>query len=257
MAFVFRGITIENSSKEKMNSTEKSKQFHTWFFPIAFVFVLWVVKLCEVVFHQEFYQFGVYPREMKGLLGVFLAPLLHGDFGHLFSNTIPLLVLGAGLFYFYRQIGYKVFFSIYLISGLWVWVSARASFHIGASGVVYGLAAFLFFSGVIRKHKYLMAFSLFVVFLYGSMIWGVLPLQVGISWESHLMGAIAGILCAFYYRKIGLQREVFIWEDETEDSGDDAHWKIIEAENSAPEESNQELTIQYHFKEKEDRNSTN
>ena len=103
-----------------MSSAEKSKQFHTWFFPITFVFVLWVVKLCEIVFGYDLYQFGLYPREIKGLAGVFLAPLLHGSFGHLFSNTVPLLVLGAGLFYFYREIGYKVFFSVYLITGLWV-----------------------------------------------------------------------------------------------------------------------------------------
>lgn len=232
-----------------LSAAEKSKHFHTWFFPIAFVFVLWLVKLIEVVFHFEFYTFGLYPREFKGLVGVFFAPLLHGDFQHLFSNTIPLLVLGAGLFYFYRQIGYKVFFSIYIISGLWVWISARPSYHIGASGVVYGLASFLFFSGVIRGHKYLMAFSLFVVFLYGSLIWGVLPLEVGISWESHLMGALAGFICAVYFRKSGLQKEVFVWEEETE--GEEDSFALLDNDLPAQEAPAAEIKINYIYTEKE------
>ncbi|MBK9480209.1 MAG: rhomboid family intramembrane serine protease [Bacteroidetes bacterium] len=234
-----------------LKAQQKSKQFHTWFFPVAFVFVLWVIKSCEVVFHKEFFRWGVYPREIKGLIGVIAAPLLHGDFAHLFSNTIPLLVLGAGLFYFYRQIGYKVFLFIYLISGLWVWISARPSYHIGASGVVYGLAAFLFLSGVLRQHKYLMAFSLFVVFLYGSLIWGILPLQQGISWESHLMGALAGIVSAIYYRKIGLQKEQFVWEDSPDDEDENALWKQTEIEKFIPDEQLQqpEITITYKVKQ--------
>ncbi len=235
-----------------LSAAEKSKRFHTWFFPISFVFLLWIVKLIEEVFHIELFTFGLYPREIKGITGVFMAPLLHADFGHLFSNTVPLLVLGAGLFYFYRQIGYKVFFSIYLITGLWVWVSARPSYHIGASGVVYGLASFLFFSGLIRGHKYLMAFSLFVVFLYGSLIWGVLPLQIGISWESHLMGAAAGLLCSFYFRKIGLQKEVFVWEEDTNEEDENAPWQNPEEASPQIEETTvNPITINYIFKEKE------
>lgn len=231
-----------------LKAQQRSKQFHTWFFPVAFVFVLWVVKSIEVVFHKELFRFGLYPREVKGLIGVLAAPLLHGDFSHLFSNTIPLLVLGAGLFYFYRQIGYKVFLFIYLVSGLWVWISARPSYHIGASGVVYGLATFLFLSGVIRQHKYLMAFSLFVVFLYGSLIWGILPLQQGISWESHLMGALAGIVCAIYYRKTGLQKEQFVWEDSPEDEDENALWKQTEIEKFIPDEQLQQPDITYTYK---------
>ncbi len=234
-----------------LTNAEKSKQFHTWFFPVCFVFILWIVKLVEIVFHIELYTFGLYPREWKGISGVFLAPLLHADIGHLFSNSIPLLVLGAGLFYFYRQIGYKVFFSIYLITGLWVWVSARPCFHIGASGIVYGLASFLFFSGLLRGNKYLMAFSLFVVFLYGSLIWGVLPIQIGISWESHLMGAAAGLLCAYYYRKIGLQKEEFIWEDDGVEEDPNAPWLAAEENLQSEENKEPSIYINYSYKEKQ------
>ncbi len=237
-----------------LSAAEKSKRFHTWFFPITFVFVLWVVKLCEVVFHLELYQWGLFPRQIKGLGGVLLAPLLHGDLSHLFSNSLPLLVLGAGLFYFYRPIAYKVFLFLYLTTGIWVWFAARPAYHIGASGVVYGLASFLFFSGLIRRNKYLMAFSLFIVFLYGSLIWGILPLEAGISWESHLLGAIAGVVSAFHFRKIGLQKEVVQWEDEPEDalenSDEPPYW--MEQQSDAQQEQ-QAPTIHYHYQETKDK----
>lgn len=233
-----------------LTAAEKSKRFHTWFFPITFVFVLWVVKLLELVFHLEFYDLGVYPRELKGVVGIFLAPLLHGDLSHLFSNSIPLLVLGAGLFYFYKPAAYRVFIAVYLITGLWVWIAARPSYHIGASGVVYGMASFLFFSGLIRRNTYLMAFSLFVVFLYGSLIWGVLPLQASISWESHLMGAVAGLVTAVYYRKIGLQKQEFQWEEEPEEDPNNSNPYWMQTENQATEPSvNPPTQIIYHFKE--------
>ena len=233
-----------------LTAAEKSKRFHTWFFPITFVFVLWVIKLMELVFHLELYDLGVYPRQLKGIIGIFLAPLLHGDLAHLFSNSIPLLVLGAGLFYFYKPAAYRVFIAVYLITGLWVWIAARPSYHIGASGVVYGMASFLFFSGLIRRHTYLMAFSLFVVFLYGSLIWGVLPLQAGISWESHLMGAVAGLVTAVYYRKIGLQKQEFQWEEEEEEdpTNSDAYWMQAETEQSE-KQVNPSTIITYHYKE--------
>ena len=213
--------------------------------------MLWVIKLSEYVFHVDLYQLGLYPREIKGLTGVVFAPLLHADFNHLFSNSIPLLVLGAGLFYFYREIGYKVFFSIYVMTGLWVWVSARPVYHIGASGVVYGLASFLFFSGLIRRHSYLMAFSLFVVFLYGSMIWGMIPLKNGVSWESHLMGAAAGLVCASYYRNIGLQKPKFDWEDLPDDENNEAIEEINE-DNISPSNTTQSISYHYVFKEKDE-----
>jgi membrane associated rhomboid family serine protease len=201
-----------------LKKADKTKVFHTWFFAIAFIIFLWLIKISEVVFDFPLYKFGVYPRTFKGLIGIFTAPLIHGSFSHLFSNSIPLLVLTAGLFYYYKSFGYRIFFLIYVVTGFWVWMSARPSYHIGASGVVYGLAAFLFFSGVFKKNLSLSAFSLVVVFLYGSMIWGVLPLEVSISWESHLMGAIAGIILAYYYRKEGPANTAYQWEKEEQET---------------------------------------
>jgi membrane associated rhomboid family serine protease len=200
---------------------EKSKMFHTFFFPVLFIFLLWLVKFIEIVFDYPLYNLGVYPRHIKGILGVFTSPLIHADFGHLVSNSIPLLVLGAGLFYYYRTVAYKIFFLILFATGFWVWVSARPSYHIGASGVVYGLATFMFVSGAIKKNMSLSAFSLVVVFLYGNLIWGVLPVMPHISWESHLMGAIAGVVMAFYYKELGPQKTTYLWETEVDEANEE------------------------------------
>jgi membrane associated rhomboid family serine protease len=196
---------------------EKSKMFHTFFFPLLFIFVLWIVKFSEIAFDYPLYNLGVYPRHLKGVIGVFTSPLIHADFGHLISNSVPLFVLGSGLFYYYRTVAYKIFFLILIATGFWVWVSARPSYHIGASGVVYGLATFMFVSGAIKKNMSLAAFSLVVVFLYGNLIWGVLPVMPHISWESHLMGAIAGVVMAYYYKELGPQKTTYLWETETDD----------------------------------------
>lgn len=206
---------------EEVSKAEKSRIFHTFFFPVVFIFILWLIKCCEVVFEYPLYNLGVYPRHVKGIVGVFTAPLIHSNFSHLFSNSIPLFVLGSGLFYYYRTVAYKIFFMILFATGFWVWVSARPSYHIGASGVVYGLASFMFLSGVIKKNMSLSAFALVVVFLYGNMIWGVLPVLPHISWESHLMGAIAGIVMAFYYKELGPQKTTYLWETEVDDSVDE------------------------------------
>ncbi len=195
-----------------MNKEDKSRLFHSFFFPVAFVILIWLIKICEIVFNANWARFGVLPRTTKGIVGIFTSQLIHADFVHLFSNSIPIIVLGAGMFYYFKSLGYKVFAVIYLASGFWVWVSARAVYHIGASGVVYGLAVFLFASGVIRKNTHLLSFSMFVAFVYGGLIWGILPLQNGISWESHLLGSLAGLFAAFYYKNIGIQKQKYSWE---------------------------------------------
>lgn len=217
---------------------EKSKMFHTFFFPVLFVVILWIIKLIEIVFEFPLYNLGVYPRHLKGIIGVFTSPLIHGDFGHLISNSVPLLVLGSGLFYYYRTVAYKIFFLILFATGFWVWIAARPSYHIGASGVVYGLASFMFVSGVIKKNMSLAAFSLVVVFLYGNMIWGILPVLPHISWESHLMGAIAGVVMAIYYKELGPQKTTYMWEKEEETEQSDSYQIPVEIiENSSDGES--------------------
>ena len=129
---------------------------------------------------------------------------------------MPLIVLGTSLRFFYKEISKEVFFWSWLMSGLWLWSIGRPSFHIGASGLVYALASFLFFSGLIRKHTRLMAVSLVVVFLYGSLIWGIFPIKTHISWEGHLSGSIAGVLLAWWFREQGPPTQKYQYEIEEE-----------------------------------------
>lgn len=209
---------------------EERKRFYlSMVFPLFFLLILWIIKISEVLLGTSFVFLGIYPLKAKGLIGILTAPLIHSDFGHLMANSVPLFILGTGVFYFYNKIAIKVFLLSYLLTNFWIWFGARQAYHIGASGLVYSFAAFLFFSGVIRKNIKLMAISLLVVFLYGSMIWGVLPWQPHISWESHLMGAIAGIVLAFYYRNEGPKRKRYSWELEEEEEEldeDEKYWEV-------------------------------
>lgn len=208
---------------------EERKRFYlSMVFPLFFLLILWIIKISEVLLGTSFVFLGIYPLKGKGLIGIITAPLIHSDFQHLMANSVPLLILGTGLFYFYNKVAIKVFLLSYFLANIWIWFGARQAYHIGASGLVYSFAAFLFFSGVIRKNVKLMAISLLVVFLYGSMIWGVLPLQPHISWESHLMGAIAGIVIAFYYRDEGPKRKLYSWELEEEEelNEEEKFWEV-------------------------------
>lgn len=200
-----------------MEKEEKGKILRSVFYPFVFVAILWMIKVIEITFNLSFTRFGIYPRAYSGLIGIVTCPLVHSSFSHLFSNTIPLLVLGAITFYFYRPIAFSVFFWVYLMSGIWLWAAGREAYHIGASGLVYGFASFLFFSGIFRKEKTSMVLSLLVVFLYGSMVWGIFPIHPEISWESHLLGSLAGVITAFYFRKEGPQLKKFEWEDEPDE----------------------------------------
>lgn len=196
---------------------EKKRFYLSLVFPVFFLILCWLIKISEIAFEINLTTLGVYPLSLKGIPGIFFSPLIHGDFNHLIANSIPLLTLSIGLFYFYHKISFKIFFLIYFITGIWVWFGAREAYHIGASGVVYGLASFLFVSGVIRNSVQLMSISLIVVFLYGSMVWGILPIEEGVSWESHLLGSVSGLVLAIIYRKEGPKRIRFEWEDEEED----------------------------------------
>ncbi|MFH2144308.1 MAG: rhomboid family intramembrane serine protease [Bacteroidota bacterium] len=214
---------------------EKKRFIHSLVFPTFFLFVIWAIKLIEYFFDLDFSQYGVFPHKLKGIPGIFLSPLIHGDFNHLIANTTPLFTLGVGIFYFYNKISYKIFILIYLITGLWVWFGAREAYHIGASGLVYGYASFLFFGGIIRNDLRLLALSLLVVFLYGSMVWGILPLDEKVSWESHLLGSVAGLVLAIIYRKEGPEKIKYSWETEefeTEEGYTDTSCTIKESDVS-------------------------
>jgi membrane associated rhomboid family serine protease len=188
--------------------------------PGIFIFLMWLVKIIEVLFGIDLSDFGIYPLTVRGLPGIIFSPFIHADFNHLFNNSLPLFFLSVALFYFYSEVALKVFSLTYLLTGILVWFGGRGAWHIGASGLVYGLASFLFFSGIIRKYYRLIALSLLVVFLYGQMVWGIFPgTYKNVSWESHMLGFFSGIVLAIWYRKEGPQMPVYEWLDEnvTED----------------------------------------
>lgn len=185
--------------------------------PGTFVFFMWLVKIIEVLFNLDLSHGGIYPLDVKGLPGILFSPFIHESFGHLFNNSLPLFFLSVALFYFYSEVAVEVFTWTFFLTGILVWIGGRTAWHIGASGLVYGLASFLFFSGIIRRHLRLVALSLLIVFLYGSMVWGLFPgVYKNVSWESHMLGFFSGIVLSIFYRNKGPQRPVYEWMEEDE-----------------------------------------
>jgi membrane associated rhomboid family serine protease len=200
-------------------NAEKNYFLKSLTFPLLILIVMWLVKLIEYNWNLDFVKLGILPLKAMGLLGIITSPFIHENFQHLISNSLPLFLLTLSLFYFYKGIAVRVFILIYLIDGICVWLSGRDAYHIGASGIVYGLASFLFFSGIIRRDSRLAAITLLIAFLYGSMVWGIFPdffPDKNISFESHLWGLIAGVVFAIYYKKQGPQRKKYSWEIEEE-----------------------------------------
>jgi membrane associated rhomboid family serine protease len=198
-----------------VEASEKKKFVRCLVYYVIFVVLLWVIKILEMSLEFNLVSFGIFPRNFSGLIGIITAPLIHADFNHLFSNSLPLLFLGIGISYAYPTISKKLFLGVYVLHGLFVWIFARQAYHIGASGLVYGFVAFLFFSGIIRRDNRSIALALIVTFLYGGLTWGILPIKAEISWEAHLFGSIIGILLAFVFRKSDPAPK-YDWETEEE-----------------------------------------
>lgn len=181
-------------------------------YPLLFVLLIWLVFWFEIRFGFDFNYLGIRPGEALGLRGIFFSPFIHSNLKHLFNNTIPLFVLSMSLFYFYREVSWQILIFGILLTGLMTWLIGRPANHIGASGVIYLLASFLFFKGIFSRYYRLIALSFIVVFLYGGMVWFVVPVDPGISWEGHLSGLVVGLLFAFIYRQKILKRPKFEWE---------------------------------------------
>jgi membrane associated rhomboid family serine protease len=174
--------------------------------PLRLVFIMWALFFLDLAmpfFHLN--AFGIIPRTLFGVVGIFTAPMLHGSFAHLVSNTIPLMFLGSVLFFFYNAIAQAVFLRAYFWTNFLVWLFAREANHIGASGLIYGLAFFLIFFGIFRRDFLSIFISIIVMLLYGGVFYGVLPTEAHISWESHLGGALVGVSTAVTY---GRQKRV-------------------------------------------------
>lgn len=200
---------------------EARKLRNSIFFVFTFTLMLWLIKALEWAVAMDFGFLGILPRTLSGTMGIVTAPLVHGDVLHLLSNTFPLLLLGISVFYFYDRIALEVFVWIYFMSGFWVWMAARDAYHIGASGLVYGLVSFLFFSGLFRRDIRSLSISLIVIFLYGGMVQGLFPINERISWESHLLGALAGAFCAFFYRDV-----VILWQQQNQEDNEESGYEL-------------------------------
>lgn len=187
-------------------------------FPIGFTLFLWLVHIMKETTGWPNGSLGLYPRNLKGLQGIMFAPLIHGDWSHLLKNSITLIVSSLMLFVFYKRVALKSFTFIYILTGVLVWIFGRQVFHIGASGVVYGLISFIFWTGLFRRNIKSIILALIILFMYSPMFEGILPNQPGISWESHLLGAVAGIFVAWVFKnEIELDEEPV--EYQLEESG--------------------------------------
>jgi membrane associated rhomboid family serine protease len=217
-----KGYKIHMSHKKTVIDSEdayyRKKILLSMIIPGIFIFLMWLVKITEVLLEINLTELGIYPLKVRGLSGIIFSPFIHSNFNHLFNNSLPLFFLATALFYFYSEVAIKVFAWTYFLTGLMVWLAGREAWHIGASGLVYGLASFLFFSGILRRHFRLIALSLLIVFLYGSMVWGIFPdVYKNVSWESHMLGFFSGVILALWFRKEGPQQPSYEWMDEDEE----------------------------------------
>ncbi|MEM9143340.1 MAG: rhomboid family intramembrane serine protease [Bacteroidota bacterium] len=225
--------------------------------PLLAVISIWAVYWMELKFQVNLNVYGVYPRTFKGLRGVFFSPFIHSSLKHLYNNTIPLALLTAALFYFYRTVAWKILLWGMLLSGLFTWAIGRPSYHIGASGLIYVLASFIFFKGVFSKYYRLVALSLVIVFIYGSLLWYIFPVKEGISWEGHLGGFLSGLLLAVLMQTDFPEPKKYAWEKEDFNAEDDAFLKHFDADGNFienplgenPDEKNLEIT--YHYKKRD------
>lgn len=233
---------------------EKRKFLGSLVIPLILVAIMWTVKISEMSLGIDLSRFGLIPHTAQGLLGILTLPFLHGNWEHLMANSIPVIILGTALYYFYPTLANRVMLITYLASGLLTWcIGNTNTTHIGASALIYGLNLFLIVSGFIRGNRQLIVISLIMVFLYGSFIWGMIPSLAKpqhISWEGHLSGAIIGVVLALLLRKEGPQKEIHHWEEDTEEDseneenetdGEKPYWDV-------PTPSNDELTVRYRFK---------
>ncbi|MEM8927850.1 MAG: rhomboid family intramembrane serine protease [Bacteroidota bacterium] len=223
--------------------------------PLFGLLVIWSVFWFETTFGVSFNKYGVLPRSLIGLRGVLFSPFIHGSVDHLYNNSIPLAILGLALFYFYRQKAWRILLWGWLLSGLLTWLIGRDSYHIGASGIIYVLASFIFFKGIFQKHFRLIALSLAVVFVYGSMLWYVLPIEEGISWEGHLSGFLTGLFLAKTIRIHMPIPKKYDWEKEDYNEDEDEFLKHFDENGNFmehPKEIDGDATnVIYHYKRKD------
>jgi membrane associated rhomboid family serine protease len=188
---------------------------------LAFVALLWVIQLSNWGLDLDLERFGVRPRQLNGLPGILLAPLVHSGFTHLIANSLPLAVLGTAMLHLYPKSALRVLPAVYLGPGIAVWLLGRSSIHVGASGLVYGLFGYILVAGIIRRDRRAIAASLLVCFMYGALVWGVLPIKPEFSWETHLAAGLIGVVFAIMLRRLDIPPSIrYSWENEADEQED-------------------------------------
>ena len=246
--------------------------------PLLLLLPMWIIFLFQLNGYEFEHCNGVIPRTFVGLKGILFSPFFHSGWKHILSNTFPLAFLSFIALLMYERLAYYVILFGWIMSGMILWLIGNPPFlddyvscHIGASSIVYLLASFIFFSGIIRKERGLMAISLIIILLYGGMIWGMVPQEIlpqlktnvgnnPISWEGHLSGFITGAFFAYLFRKIGPQKEVPKWDQENYyDPQADDLWETYQEQERLKAEYYESLQneIEQHYIENEAKNSSN
>lgn len=176
--------------------------FERLIFPISIVSLMWLVKIIEVARGTKFTRWGIFPRDWDGFIGIITAPFIHSDWQHLMSNSLPMFMLMGIMMVFYKRVAIPSTLIITVLTGFTVWLFARESYHVGASGVVYGLVSFLAWTGIFRRNLKSIILSLVILVMYGGYIHGIVPTKEGVSWESHLFGGMVGIFTAFLFKNV-------------------------------------------------------
>lgn len=218
--------------------------------PLFFVLFLWIIYWMQIRFDFDFYQHGIYPRDLVGLQGVFFSPFIHENLDHLYNNSIPLLILLPAMQFFYPKQTLGVICYGILFSGLITWVIGRENFHIGASGLIYVLVSFIFFKGIQTRYYRLVALSLTVILVYGGMIWYVFPdVDQSISWEGHLAGLVTGFVLTLFYKTPEYTKPiVYDWQRPDFDASNDSFMKHFDEDGNfinLPDEEEEEEQIDY------------
>ncbi|MFT4780199.1 MAG: membrane associated rhomboid family serine protease [Flavobacteriales bacterium] len=211
-----------------MEKEDKKKLIDALLFNLFFLLIIWVIWWIEYEFGHRLSKWGTQPRTLRGAIGIITTPFLHGSLEHISGNTFSFVTLSSFLIFFYRSIAFKVLGLLYVCSGILLWLIAFGGNHIGVSGVIYGLASFLFFSGVLRRDPQLLRVSLAVAFIYGSIVWWVLPIDASISWEGHLAGSVIGIVLSLAYRRKGPTPRKYQWELDEERESEEERLRLIE-----------------------------
>ena len=209
-------------TKSATRSADERRFRQALFMSVSFVAALWLVHMGAAVFELNLVRYGIYPRRITGAVGIAFAPFIHGSFSHLFANSVPIVLLGTALLYGYPRSAGFVLGCLYAGTGLGVWVTARDAYHIGASGLTFGMMFFVFSIGAIRWDRRAIALSMLVFFLYGGMVWGIFPTDPNVSYESHFFGALIGVVLAILCRRrdpAPLEKR-YSWEDEAETPSD-------------------------------------